>query len=95
VNESGTRSNDWKIIIGGIALIAVLFAGIKFTFWGLGKMVGQDNPDVSQSQPPGASQSRVGEPSGPAYCVHCGEQLPEGFQWGQYCPFCGEKNPNW
>ena len=78
------------MIAGGIALIIVLFMGVKFVFWGLEQVV----PKGQAGVPAGASVSQdvSGEPDAPSFCVHCGRELPESFQWGQFCPWCGEKN---
>ena len=37
--------------------------------------------------------SLCGKPveDGAAFCPFCGEEMTDGFQWGQFCPFCGEK----
>ena len=70
MNEKKTGS--WSMIIGGIALIIVLFIGVQVIFW------------VVQSVPDTGAEA-------PGFCVHCGEELPDSFQWGQYCPWCGEK----
>lgn len=90
MDNNEKKSGDWKMIIGGILLIIVLFVGIKFIFWGLGETLRQDTPtdptaSVSQSAPDGSEQDA------PSFCVHCGRELPESFQWGQFCPYCGEK----
>ena len=50
MNENEKKTSDWKMIIGGIALIAVLFVGVQFIFWGLGEAIHQDVPDASASQ---------------------------------------------
>ena len=89
------KTSDWKLIIGGIALIIVLFISIKFVFWGLGQVIRREDPGGGQSVT--ASQDLPSDPAGseeaqaPRYCVHCGQGLPEGFQWGQFCPYCGKK----
>ena len=92
MNENEKKSSDWKVIVGGIVLIVVMFAAIKFLFWGLGEVIHQDTPasqSTSISQDVSASQS--GQAEAPSFCVHCGKELPESFQWGQFCPWCGEK----
>ena len=93
MNENEKKSVDWKMIVGGIVLIIVLFVGVKLVFWGLGEVVGPRNPpqngqsvSASQSAPAGS-----GETDAPSFCVHCGKALPESFEWGQFCPWCGEK----
>lgn len=93
MNENEKKSGDWKMIIGGILLIIVLFAGIKLIFWGLGEAIPQTHlngtPAASTSQSaPAGSRS---ETEAPSFCVHCGKALPDSFQWGQFCPWCGEK----
>ena len=90
MNDNGKTTGGWGMIIGGILLIVVLFGCIKFVFWGLEQVIRQDVPDV----PSGASvsQDMSGEPDAPSFCVHCGKTLPDSFRWGQFCPWCGEKN---
>ena len=93
MNGNKKQSGDWKLIVGGILLIIVLFAAIKFIFWGLEQVIPKAPPDVSQSV--SASQDVSAAQSGqesPSFCVHCGKALPDSFQWGQFCPYCGEKN---
>ena len=90
MNDNGKKSSDWKMIIAGIVLIAVLFVGVKFIFWGLEQLIPKRQVDIS----PGVSISQdiSGEPDAPSFCIHCGRALPESFRWGQFCPWCGEKN---
>lgn len=73
-------------IVGLIALIIALFIGVKGIFRMLETIL------VVQ-QPPTQSEPADPEPSAPApgFCLFCGEELPEGVQWGMYCPYCGEK----
>ena len=93
MNDNKEKSNDGKLIVGGIVLIIALFIGIKLVFWGLGQAIPQTPADVSQGV--SASQSVPGDGSGdpdaPSYCIHCGRALPDSFRWGQFCPYCGEK----
>ena len=90
MNDNGKNTGNWKKIAGGILLIAVLFVGVKFVFWGLDQIIPKGRTDT----PPDMSVSYAvdGEPDAPRFCVHCGRALPESFQWGQFCPWCGEKN---
>lgn len=89
-NKKGNGQEMWKII-GMLALIVVLFLGIKLVYWGLEKAIPQTNlqpSSASQSVP----QDRTPEDRpAPSFCVHCGGALPERFQWGQFCPYCGGK----
>ncbi|NBI09652.1 hypothetical protein D1641_06430 [Colidextribacter sp. OB.20] len=90
MNEDKKKTGDWKMIIGGILLIIVLFAAIKLIFWGLGEAIPQSR--LSGGQSVSASQSAPDtDAEAPSFCVHCGKALPESFQWGQFCPWCGEK----
>ena len=84
------KTGDWKMIIGGILLIVVLFVGVKFVFWGLEQAIPKSRftGSVSTSQDVSAAQSGQEAPS---FCVHCGKGLPESFQWGQFCPYCGKQ----
>ena len=90
MNNNENRSGDWKMILGGIVLIAVLFGCIKFVFWGLEQVIPKTQAGASSDV--SVSQDVSGEPDAPSFCVHCGKALPESFQWGQFCPWCGEKN---
>ena len=84
-------------IVGGIALIIVLFIVVKMIFAMLAQVVPPErlNPEAfasqsqsqSQEQPAGDGQAD----QGPAFCPFCGEEMTDSFQWGQFCPFCGEK----
>ena len=93
MNENEKKSSGWKMIIGGIALIIVLFVAIKLIFWGLGEAIPQTHlngaPAASASQ--SALAGSQGEAEAPSFCVHCGKALPDSFRWGQFCPYCGEK----
>jgi len=91
LNENEKKIGDWKGIIGGILLIAVLFAGVKLVFWGLGAAIHQDIPDTAPSGSFSQSAVQSGEAEVPSFCVHCGRELPDSFQWGQFCPYCGKK----
>ena len=71
MNEKKTGS--WSMIIGGIALIIVLFIGVQVIFWVLEEVIHQDAPAVSavQSVPDTGAEA-------PGFCVHCGEELQIG-----------------
>ena len=86
------KKNGWLPIVGLVALIVVLFAGIKLVFFGLGEAIPQHSSDRSQSsaQSQPMENETVGQ-NAPAFCPFCGEELNSSFQWGQYCPYCGEK----
>ena len=79
MHDSEQNKKGWLPIVGLIALILVLFVGIKLVFAGLGAAI----PQKAASSAP--------EQNTPAFCPFCGEELNESFQWGQYCPYCGEK----
>ena len=87
--DGENKTGDWKMIIGGIALIIVLFAGVKFVFWGLEQVIPKGHTGISSGA--SVSQDVSEEPDAPSFCVHCGRALPESFRWGQFCPWCGEQ----
>lgn len=92
MNDNEKKTGDWKMIVGGILLIIVLFVGIKFIFWGLGQVIPKAPADVSQSTSVSRDASSAQEDrEAPSFCVHCGKALPDSFRWGQFCPWCGEK----
>ena len=90
MDDNGKKSGDWKQIAGGIVLIIVLFAGVKFALWGLEQVIPKGQADLSSGA--SVSQAATEDPDAPSFCVHCGRALPESFRWGQFCPWCGEKN---
>ncbi len=92
VNENRKKSGDLKMIIGGIALIVVLFIAVKLIFWGLEQMIPRERFSGSAGASVSADVSASGREDAPGFCVHCGGALPDSFQWGQFCPWCGEKN---
>ena len=89
MNDNERKSGDWKMILGGIILSIVLFVGVKFLFWGLEQVIPKNQTDISSGA--SVSQNVSGEPDAPSFCVHCGKALPESFQWGKFCPYCGEQ----
>lgn len=102
MKENQNSRKDILMIIGMIALIAALVIGVKLVFAGLGAAIG--DPDVSMSaqstqvdappqdaQADGQEQNVDGDTTGPRFCTHCGKEMREGFRWGQFCPYCGEK----
>ena len=91
MEEKETKGGGWLTIAGLIALILVLFVGIKLVFAGLGAAIPQ-KPEGPQ--PPGQTELEKKPGPGkesPAFCPYCGQALNPSFQWGQFCPYCGEK----
>ena len=82
MNENEKQSS-WKPIAGGIVLILVLFVAINFVFWGLEQAIPKPPVNISES-------TSVIQSEAPNFCMYCGKELPETFQWGQFCPWCGE-----
>ena len=91
------KKKSWLTIAGLIALIVVLFLGIKLVFAGLGAAIPQKPAGPGEPTVPGEPglTEQVGQPgpgqTAPAFCPFCGRELNASFQWGQFCPFCGEK----
>ena len=97
MNETEQKKQGWLPIAGLIALIIVLFVGIKLIFAGLGVAIPQQPAGSGEPAGPGGpAVTEQGETPGPgenapAFCPFCGRELNESFQWGQFCPYCGEK----
>jgi len=86
------KKQTWLPIVGGIALIVVLFIAIKLIFAGLERAIPRQPPEDTSA--PFSQSAQTEQPAGvqaPSFCPFCGEELNSSFQWGQYCPFCGEK----
>ena len=87
-NENEKKKNSWLPIVGGIALIIVLFIVVKLIFAMLAQVVPPErlNPEAfasqsqsqTQEQPAGDGQAA----QGPAFCPFCGEEMTDSFQWG-------------
>ena len=91
MNESEKKSNGWLPILGGLLLIAVLFAGIKLIFAGLEQVLPKQVPADSGSSVSVSLPDAGTEADAPDFCMFCGKELPETFQWGQFCPYCGKE----
>lgn len=91
--EENTTKRRTPVILGYIALIALLVAAVEFIFLGLDRILPQTEGQAVTAE---ASEREV-EPSGasredaPSFCPHCGKKLREGFAWGQFCPYCGNQ----
>ncbi len=90
MEEKGKKS-DGPVILGLIALIVLLFLGVKLIFGFLGEAIPQTPAASTQAAGQETESSRSGSLPAPRYCPSCGEPLPESFQWGQFCPYCGEQ----
>lgn len=92
MNENEKKPGEWKKIVGAVLLIVLLFVAIKLIFWGLGQVIPKAPADVSRSTSVSQDASSAQEDrEAPSFCVHCGKALPDSFEWGQFCPWCGEK----
>lgn len=87
MDENTPKKSDLRIL-WMVALIIVLFIAIKLVFVLLEAAI----PQEKHAQPPDpAPEQSVSETlPAPSFCPHCGEKLPEDFQWGWFCPYCGE-----
>ena len=103
-NNNKTQ-NQAIVVIGLIALIIALFIGVKLIFAGLDRAMPdlknmaaeyEQSQTVESEGAPGADQSAAApadgeDAAGPNFCPHCGGEMRDGFQWGQFCPQCGKK----
>lgn len=89
MDDNEKKTGGWGMVLGGVLLVVVLFAGIKFVFWGLEQVIPKGQTGASSNV--SVSQDASEEPDAPSFCVHCGKALPESFRWGQFCPWCGEQ----
>jgi len=89
VNEDKKKNGDLKVILGCLVLIVLMFFAVKLIFVFLGEAIPQKGIEPAAGQGTSASQSET--LPAPRYCPHCGQGLPESFQWGQFCPYCGEE----
>ncbi len=90
MNENKKNSGDLKVILGCLVLIILMFFAVKLIFAFLGEAIPQKGTEPAAGQE-AVSSSRSEALPAPRYCPHCGQGLPESFQWGQFCPYCGEE----
>ena len=92
MNEKENSKKELWTILGLLALVVVLILCVKLIFAGLEAVLPEPTQPPAQSQQMDASsQSGQTDVPAPSFCPHCGDGLPESFQWGQFCPWCGEK----
>jgi len=92
VNEK--KKSDIPMILGLLALIVVLFIGVKFVFTALDTAMPDlkhMSADYEARHNPAVSVPVEEEKPAPNFCPNCGDELHETFEWGQFCPWCGEK----
>ena len=96
-NEKKSPQNQAIVIIGLIVLIVGLFVGVKLVFAGLDtampdlKTMASDYEErhgTTSEAPPVIGET---DAQAPNFCTHCGDELNDTFQWGQFCPYCGKK----
>jgi membrane protease subunit (stomatin/prohibitin family) len=78
-------------IAGLFLLIFALVLGVKGIFKGLEAVLptpAQADQSVADDV---SSQDSQTDQAAPSYCTYCGKKLPDSFQWGQFCPYCGEQ----
>ena len=73
---------------GWIALLIVLFVAVAGIFMGLKQVMPQQWEAQQQQQQ--MEQVQEEKPPAPNFCPFCGDDLPEGFEWGRFCPYCGK-----
>ncbi len=88
--EENGKKKDGPVILGLIVLIVLMFFAVKLIFAFLGEAIPQKGIGPAAGQEAVSSSQSVPLPA-PRYCPHCGQGLPESFQWGQFCPYCGEE----
>ncbi len=89
--EEKGKKKDGPVIFGLIVLIVLMFFGVKLIFGFLEEAIPQTPPASSQAASQEAASSQSEALPAPRYCPDCGQALPESFQWGQFCPFCGKR----
>ncbi len=88
--EENGKKKDGPVILGLIVLIVLMFFAVKLIFAFLDEAIPQKGTEPAASQEAVSSSQSETLPA-PRYCPHCGQGLPESFQWGQFCPYCGEE----
>lgn len=96
---------NWLVIAALCVLIALLVFGVNrvFTYLAVrfphsevqetavstsasGSLQGSDSAHTGSGT---AGAGETVDEEAPSFCPNCGRALHEGFQWGQYCPYCG------
>ncbi len=99
--ENPRSSKNLLTVVALCLLVALLVFGVNRVFAMLAARYPKPDPQPGSASvsepvsPPAASSSGEETGSGseeaPQFCPSCGRELHEGFQWGQYCPWCGEQ----
>ena len=77
-----------------MTMLVVLFVAVFGIFVMLRMVLPQEL--AAQNQPPAVVDTVVEEEQLPVpkYCTFCGDALPENFEWGRFCPYCGKNIDN-
>ena len=69
-----------------VVMLVVLFVAV----FGIFVMLRMVMPEefAAQNQPPAVVEEE--QLPVPKFCTFCGDELPENFEWGRFCPYCGK-----
>ena len=73
-----------------VVMLVVLFVAVFGIFAMLRMALPQEF--AAQNQPPAVVEEE--QLPAPKFCTFCGDELPEGFEWGRFCPYCGKNIDN-
>ena len=85
--ENEVQSNE-KSLGFWVAKIVVLFVAV----FGIFMMLEIVMPKEWEAKTEMQEQEQIQEEQLPApkFCTYCGDELPENFEWGRFCPYCGK-----
>jgi len=69
-----------------VAMLAALFVAV----FGIFMMLDMVMPEDWEGKPQEPEQIQEEQLPAPKFCTYCGDELPEGFEWGRFCPYCGK-----
>ena len=87
--EEGNTKKELPLI-AWLGVLAGLVLGVILIFAMLEIAIPKPEGLVQTQEVSGVEAEENTQPA-PKFCPDCGQGLPESFDWGQYCPYCGEQ----
>ena len=87
MEENNTNQKELSLVVW-LGILAGLVIGVILIFAMLEVAIPKQEILL---QPENTVVEKEPEHPAPSFCPDCGQGLPETFDWGQYCPYCGQQ----